>query len=571
MSLQRGGLFGILSNMRTFSKKLLALALCLLLLPLPGCQDRSAEAFDTSTAAPLEISAAPETPAPTAVPAVPITIPPSPTPSPTPTASPTPTPEPTATPEPTPTPTPTSVPMDRRDFESEVREVLFPLWAGEPEPTPTVEPLATADPRAEAMGKLAAMVFANVAVYEKPNETAKVLGRESYHLLYVHNIHRDYYYVTTQEGRQGYMKISQVTPLNEADLEAYLSAAMQLTYTVKKYSPDAFVEELLSLDSMGDMAERIYAVLCRLGLDFEPYYYRVYAKELDNDKKYPIYYKDPVYNSLAFKLFNSTGSLVYYDGHPTQWEYVPVGGELQRGDILFFTDLPKRNNGVLEGCEFVVAGQHSGNITGIAVYLGDDQILTLREGQMNVVGGFIQGSSLYAGFDSARRIHTEVYDDKQLIIEDLIAQIYDCLGTPYNSYNRTGDFSFDCSGIISWCYERMELYPTAFVYYHWLESSASGLSQITEFTWHGKKQVRMKVPMAIEEGQASLDKFQRGDVIFLLRSGGGRIGHVMVYLGEGRVIHSTYINKKYSGTVVANFRHALQKLYYTSLRIDTVS
>ena len=377
--------------------------------------------------------------------------------------------------------------------------------------------------------------------------------------------------MTTQEGRQGYVKASQVTPLSEADVEGYLSAAMQLTYTADRYSPDAFVEELLALDSAGEMEERIYAALCRLGLDFEPYYYRVYAKELTNDKKYPLYYKDPVYNSLAFKLFNSTGSLVYYEGHRTQWEYVPANGTLERGDILFFTELPKKSTGVLEGCEFVVAGQHSGNITGVAVYLGDEQILTLREGQLDIVGGFTPNSSVFAGFDSARRIHTEVYDDKQLIIEDLIAQIYDCLGTPYHNYERTGDFSFDCSGLISWCYERMELYPTAFVYYHWLESSASGLSKIEDYTWHGQKRVRMKVPMAIEEGQRSLDQFERGDVIFLLRSGGGRIGHVMVYLGEGRVIHSTYINKKYSGTVVANFRHALQKLYYTSLRIDSVS
>ena len=59
--------------------------------------------------------------------------------------------------------------------------------------------------------------------------------------------------------------------------------------------------------------------------------------------------------------------------------------------------------------------------------------------------------------------------------------------------------------------------------------------------------------------------------MFLLGSGGGKIGHVMVYLGDGRVIHSTYINSKYSGTVVANFRRALQKDYYTSLRIESVS
>ena len=541
-----------------------------MLLPLPGCGKQAAEAFDAGQAT-APVTEAPVTPGPTAY-AVPITMAPTATPSPTPTFTPEPTPEPTATPQPTPSPTPTSVPMDRRDFEAEVQEVLFPLWAQAPEPTPTVEPLATPDARAEAMGGLAAMVFANVAVYDKPKETANVLGRESYHLLYIHNIKRDYYYVTTQEGRKGYVKISQVTPLAEADVEAYLSAAMQLTYTAAKYSPDAFVEELGKVETTGDMEERIYAALCRLGFDFEPYYYRVYQKELQNDKKYPLYYKDDVYNSLRFKLFNSTGSLAYYEGHRTQWEYIPIHGELQRGDILFFSELPKRSTGVLEGCEFVTGGPHSGYITDCAVYLGNDSILTLQEGKVQQMDNFAS-SQLFLSYDSARRIHLDVFDDKQLIVEDMIAQIYDCLGTPYNNFQRTGDFSFDCSGIISWCYERMELYPKGYVYYHFTETTASGRAGITDYVWHNEKQVHMVNPVGLPLGSElpSLDVLERGDIVFLLGSKGGKIGHVMVYLGDGRVIHSTYISKRYSGTVVANFRHALQKLYYTSLRIDSVS
>ena len=81
----------------------------------------------------------------------------------------------------------------------------------------------------------------------------------------------------------------------------------------------------------------------------------------------------------------------------------------------------------------------------------------------------------------------------------------------------------------------------------------------------------MIVPVPMGTELDSLDAFERGNIIFLLRGKGGSIGHVMIYLGEGRVIHSTYISKRYSGTVVANFRRALQKLYYTSLRIDSIS
>ena len=45
----------------------------------------------------------------------------------------------------------------------------------------------------------------------------------------------------------------------------------------------------------------------------------------------------------------------------------------------------------------------------------------------------------------------------------------------------------------------------------------------------------------------------------------------MVYLGGGRVIHSTRIDEEYGGTVVAYFRPALQVLYNNSLRIDSIT
>ena len=562
MSLQNVVSFGILSRMKAFLKPICILSLCLLVIALPGCQQQSVEAYD-QTEPPSATSEIAVTPAATTFVMLPITAAPTFTPSPTPTATPTP------TPEPTPSPTPTSVPMDRRDFDAEVREALFPLWLGEPEPTPTVDPWATPDPRVANIGKLGAMVFANVAIYEKPNEAATVLGRESYHLVYIHTIKQEYYYVTTQEKRTGYVKATQITPLSEAQLETYFSGAMQLTYTAAKYSPDDLIAELTTIETQGSMEERIYSALCRLGFDFEPFYYRVFQKDLQDKTKYPQFYKDEVYNSLRFKLFNSTGSLVYYDGHRTQWEYVPVNGELQKGDILFFSELPKRSTGVMKESEFVMAGHHSGCITDCAVCLGDDSILVLKQGRVERMDGFA-ASELFKSFDSARRIHTDVYDDKQLIIEDMIAQIYDCLGTPYNSFQRTGDFSFDCSGLISWLLVRMELYPKGYVFHHWDGSSASGLSNIKNYIWHGQKEVNLIVPVSQEDGQKSLDGFERGDIIFLLKSLGGSIGHVMVYLGEGRVIHSTTIDNKYSGTVVANFRKALQRLYYTSLRIENI-
>ena len=153
----------------------------------------------------------------------------------------------------------------------------------------------------------------------------------------------------------------------------------------------------------------------------------------------------------------------------------------------------------------------------------------------------------------------------------MIAQIYDCLGTPYNSFKRTGDFSFDCSGLISWLLVRMEMYPKGYVYYKWTDSSASGLSNIKNYVWRGEKQVHMTTPVPMREELTSLDGFERGDIIFLLRSKGGTVGHVMIYLGEGRVIHSTQIEEEYNGTVVAFFRPELQLLYQNALRIDRIT
>ncbi|MBQ7278340.1 MAG: C40 family peptidase [Clostridia bacterium] len=512
--------------------------------------------------------AAVETAAPTAQAThavVVLDVPPTPVPTPTPE----PTPEPTPTPVPTPTATPTSMPMDRRSFHEEVETVLFPLWLQEQTQTPTPAPYASPDPNAQNVGKLGAMTFASVPVYEKPRETAQVLGRESYHLVYIQGIEKDFYQVTTQQGLSGYIKCSQCVGLTEGEVEVYLSAAMEQGYTANAYSPEAFVELVQLLPVSGPMEEHIYAALCRLGLDFEPYYYRLFQKDLADETRYPLYYKDETYNSLLFRLFNSTGSLVYYQGQPTQWEYVAAPGQLQLGDILFFAELPKRSTGVMEECEFVVAGRHSGMLTDCGVYLGEDRVLLLQEGRVEAVEHFSE-TELYKSFDSARRIHTGIFDDKQYIIENLIAQEYECLGTPYSNFQRTGDYSFDCSGIICWCLGRMELYPTAYVHYHFTETSASGLSNINDYIWQGRKRVKMSVPVPREEGVESLDGFERGDIVFLLGSKGGKIGHVMVYLGDGRVIHSTYITKKYSGTVVANFRPALQKLYYTSLRIDSV-
>ena len=459
------------------------------------------------------------------------------------------------------------------DGGKDVEAQLFPLLSRTPEPTATAVPLSTPNPLLENVGRMGAMTFANCPILAWPHKLANVLGRESYHLVYIHNVYnRQFYLVTTQQGLKGYVKADEIAVLSDEDVARYFDAIEAQQRTVDLYTPDTFLQELQKGTDEGTMADRIYAALGRLGLDFDPFYYAVYQKTLDDDERYPRFYKDDVYNSLLFKLFNSSGAQVFYQGARTQWEYVPAGGELQKGDILFFVDaLDKGSSGILDGCEFVMKGPGSGALTGCGVYGGDGQVLLLREGRIKAMPW---NESLQKTLDSARRIHLEVFDEKQMLIEDAIAQVYDCLGTPYSNFQRTGEYSFDCSGLISWLWMRMEISPTYMGFQAFRGTNASGFSGITDYYWHHKQRIRLVCPIQRDEtiGLPSMDALERGDLVFLRKNDKTlQVGHVMIYLGDGRVIHSTRIDEEYGGTVVANFRPALQLLYNNALRIESIS
>ena len=66
----------------------------------------------------------------------------------------------------------------------------------------------------------------------------------------------------------------------------------------------------------------------------------------------------------------------------------------------------------------------------------------------------------------------------------------------------------------------------------------------------------------------TLPLLERGDLIFLVGETQGRISHVMIYLGDMRVIHSTTVTDFYRGTLVAGFRPELQGLYSNALRMQ---
>ena len=57
----------------------------------------------------------------------------------------------------------------------------------------------------------------------------------------------------------------------------------------------------------------------------------------------------------------------------------------------------------------------------------------------------------------------------------------------------------------------------------------------------------------------------------LLNEKRNKVGHVMLYLGDNTVIHSTTVDAKYRGTLVAKFRTHLQYLYAGTRRIESIT
>ena len=157
----------------------------------------------------------------------------------------------------------------------------------------------------------------------------------------------------------------------------------------------------------------------------------------------------------------------------------------------------------------------------------------------------------------------------------MISNIYDRLGTPYSNGQRLGDASYDCSGIVCWSLGSMgfKLTDTMKLYMDMDdgETTASGLANRDSLYWERTDEtisldLLNKNPGAKED----LEQLERGDLAFCFNSKRNAIGHVMVYLGNNTVIHSTTINSVYRGTLVAEIRPELAKLYAYTRRFGSV-
>ena len=281
-------------------------------------------------------------------------------------------------------------------------------------------------------------------------------------------------------------------------------------------------------------------------------------------------YQDEVYNSLLFKLWNSAGNLVQCAGQETEWAHVADYADVQRGDLLFFAEYAETDTAIVQPYEVVLRGPDSGYVTACGVALGGDRMLTVQDGVVTVVEALSE-SPLMACFDSARRIYPAVTDAKAHLIECMISAMYDRLGTPYDNIVRTGDESYDCSGIICWTLRTLDVRrERRDDGTEMQETTASGLSNI-------QKLYRFDTVIETEKLNERLrvlediERLERGDLVFLYNEQGTRMGHVMLYLGDGNVIHSTTVSDEYRGTLVAGFRPELKELYACARRIASIS
>ena len=590
-------------------------AICLLLLLTLACNGRG-----QSAATPIpELSATPE---PTEEPVV---VPSTPEVKNTPIPVPTPTPVPTPEPTPTPTPSPTPVPYDA-SLEAQKRKALllgtesltfvstrgnnpsilkepvagskriYPhrasqyVWQYEWIVLDTVQTEYDKFYHVRAVGSdaegyittrsvqeslltapestYAIMVRANGLVYCGRTQDASIVAHADYEVVRVFGVTDTFACILTAEGKTGYAELGQLRFVDRETFEDYLHRSCETPdCTFDRDELPTVGEEYLD-QPFENSAEFVYHLLRNTGLHFNEVYYRYYQKPLEEATLYPhSLYRDAVYNSLLFKLFNSSGMHVTANGEETEWAYIDSYEEIEPGDLLFFSSTAGKGKAVLDSVEVVVHGKYSGDVSDCGIYLGENLMLSVRTGKVAEVE---IDESMQEIFDSARRIYAHVYDEKAHFVEIMISMIYDRLGTPYNNFQRLGDKSYDCSGIINWVlrafdysrYRNPEETP--------IEITATGFGH-QDALYSPTHTITLTDTGITSRDKESLAMLQRGDLVLLLNEKRTKIGHIMVYLGNNTVIHSTQIEGNYRGTLVAQFRNHLQSLYNSSRRIASIT
>ncbi|MBR3130445.1 MAG: C40 family peptidase, partial [Clostridia bacterium] len=413
----------------------------------------------------------------------------------------------------------------------------------------------------------AMMVRPRGLIYCGRTQDATIVAHADYEVVRVFGVTDAYACVVNAEGKTGYAELGQIQFIDRETFDAYLHQSCETPESTFDRDELPEIGEAYIDQPYQNSAEFVYALLTATGLHFNEGYYRYYQKPLDQEKLYPHgLYRDNVYNTLLYKLFNSSGQHVTSNGQETEWAYIDSFDDIEPGDLLFFSDTSGKGDPVIQDVEVVIHGKYSGDVTDCGIYLGENLMLTVRRG---VVAEIEIDQIMQYNFDCARRIYPHVYDERAHFIENMITMIYDRLGTPYSNGKRVGDASYDCSGIINWVlraydydrYRNPSLIP--------IEITATAFGHL-EAIYSPDNTITFKDTGIHSRENEDLAKLERGDIVLLLNERRNKIGHVMIYLGNNTVIHSTTISGRYRGTLVARFRNHLHSLYSSSQRIDQI-
>ncbi|NLC09082.1 MAG: C40 family peptidase [Gammaproteobacteria bacterium] len=116
----------------------------------------------------------------------------------------------------------------------------------------------------------------------------------------------------------------------------------------------------------------------------------------------------------------------------------------------------------------------------------------------------------YAEKNPVARVAIQQPANKELA-DDVLFRAFGLVGTPYKYGGNTPESGFDCSGLIKFVY-----------------SDTVGL-QLPRTTG---AMMQTKAPVVPR------NQLRSGDIVFFATSGGRRVSHAGIYVGEGRFVHA---------------------------------
>ena len=117
----------------------------------------------------------------------------------------------------------------------------------------------------------------------------------------------------------------------------------------------------------------------------------------------------------------------------------------------------------------------------------------------------------YGNMFYAQLVNQYIYSYEDEAVQKIVDEAMKYYGWEYTWGGSNPDEGFDCSGLVQWCYGTagIELPRTSREQFDWCE-------------------------------KISVDELKAGDLLFYQNeSSGGEIGHVAIYMGNGRIVHAS--------------------------------